>query len=227
MLHDREAFLLVAFFSFVMSNGTRLVTSQIHRLHLCVCRLDLLPLSLSVCLYAVTLSSKLSPEPPRASSDELKGKLPRSSRVEPRANGRRASEAIKRRAEHRAVERRAERRSVVRRAEHRAVSRELPISTSVEPSGKLSRPSSLEPELARPSSSDLSGKLLRPSSVEPSGGVHVESIVVVRDNVKLLLQPPFRRISAHEQTLARAHMSGSLCAKGLFHRPARNCQVTN
>ena len=110
MLHDREAFLLVAFFSFVMSNGTCLVTSQIHRLHLCVCRLDLLPLSLSVCLYAVTLSSKLSPEPPRASSDELKGKLPRSSRVEPRANGRRASEAIKRRAEHRAVERRAERR---------------------------------------------------------------------------------------------------------------------
>ena len=83
MLHDRQAFLLVAFFSFVMSNGTRLVTSQIHRLHLCVCRLDLLPLSLSVCLYAVTLSSKLSPEPPRASSDELKGKLPRSSRVEP------------------------------------------------------------------------------------------------------------------------------------------------
>ena len=239
MLHDRQAFLLVAFFSFVMSNGTRLVTSQIHRLHLCVRRLDLLPLSLSVCLYAVTLSSKLSPEPPRASSDELKGKLPRSSRVEPRANGRRASEAIKRRAEHRAVERRAERRSVVRRAEHRAVSRELPISTSVEPSGKLSRPSSIEPELARPSSSDLSGKLLRPSSadpsiklllpssVEPSGGVHVESIVVVRDNVKLLLQPPFRRISAHEQTLARAHMSGSLCAKGLFHRPARNCQVTN
>ena len=59
MLHDRQAFLLVAFFSFVMSNGTRLVTSQIHRLHLCVRRLDLLPLSLSVCLYAVTLSSKL------------------------------------------------------------------------------------------------------------------------------------------------------------------------
>ena len=92
------------------------------------------------------------------------------------------------------------------------MSRELPISTSVEPSGKLSRPSSIEPELARPSSSDLSGKLLRPSSadpsiklllpssVEPSGGVHVESIVVVRVNVKLLLQPPFRRILAHEST---------------------------
>ena len=218
MLHDREAFLLVAFFSFVMSNGTCLVTSQIHRLHLCVCRLDLLPLSLSVCLYAVTLSSKLSPEPPRASSDELKGKLPRSSRVEPRANGRRASEAIKRRAEHRAVERRAERRSVVRRAEHRAVSRELPISTSVEPSGKLSRPSSIEPELARPSSSDLSGKLLRPSSVEPSGGVHVESIVVVRVNVKLLLQPPFRRISAHEPTCPDRSVP-----KGYSTGLARNC----
>ena len=59
------------------------------------------------------------------------------------------------------------------------LSRELPISASVEPSGKLSRPPSIEPELARPharpSSSNLSGKLLRPSSVEPSGGVPMAS----------------------------------------------------
>ena len=48
------------------------------------------------------------------------------------------------------------------------LSRELPISASVEPSGKLSRPPSFEPELARPSSSNLSGKLLRPSSADPS-----------------------------------------------------------
>ena len=52
------------------------------------------------------------------------------------------------------------------------LSRELPISASVEPSGKLSRPPSIEPELARPharpSSSNLSGKLLRPSSADPS-----------------------------------------------------------